>query len=240
MMRISQWPFEKKISQEFGVFMSLKLYIRYPNIHISGWASLWILEKLEILWCILFQVPGKVNLRGADRLARLQSLNDERENQWLPNQRRNVTYVSRLQGVQAAVDHQLGTMATEHPDRRVGLISFNNEVSGWESLSRILWYVLGDQSGYGFSQWEKRRHYIVTSVIGWDDTQNDSWVLHWILHTVLWSKIVTKERWNLKFFARLFQNFIFQLVGGISRILVITDQIMAFYLILDQCWLTIK
>ena len=76
----------------------------------------------------MFQVEGKIQLRGADRLESLQSLNEERESQWLPGQRRNVTYISRLQGVQAAVDHQLGAMVTDFPHRRVGLVSFNNEV----------------------------------------------------------------------------------------------------------------
>ncbi len=83
---------------------------------------------LRPLTCVPVQVPGKVNLRG-DRLERLQSLNTEREDQFLPRQRRNVTYVSRLQSVQAAVDHQVGEMQRDHPGRRVALVSFSNDVS---------------------------------------------------------------------------------------------------------------
>lgn len=74
------------------------------------------------------QVPGKIRLRG-DRLDRMQSLNDEHENQFMPGQSRNVTYVSRLQGVQAAIDKQLADMEKEHADRRVALITFNDEVT---------------------------------------------------------------------------------------------------------------
>ena len=76
------------------------------------------------------QVPGTVRMRG-DRLATMQSLNDTGESQFMPGQRRNVTYVSRLQGVQAAVDHQLGEMAKDHPNRRVALITFSSEVGPW-------------------------------------------------------------------------------------------------------------
>ena len=67
-------------------------------------------------------------MRG-DRLSSIQSLNDTRESQYMPGQRRDVTFVSRLQGVQAAVDQQLGDMAKEHPNRRLALITFSTEVS---------------------------------------------------------------------------------------------------------------
>ncbi|XP_061176776.1 circularly permutated Ras protein 1-like [Saccostrea echinata] len=77
--------------------------------------------------CVTSTVPGRINLRGS--VARLQSLNTDRSDQHLPNERRNVTYVSRLQAVQAAVDHQLEEMLKQHPNRRVALITFNNEVT---------------------------------------------------------------------------------------------------------------
>ena len=48
--------------------------------------------------------------------------------QRLPSESRSVTHVSRLQAVQAAVDHQLGEMAREFPHRRVGLVTFSYEV----------------------------------------------------------------------------------------------------------------
>ncbi|KAK3097067.1 hypothetical protein FSP39_006081 [Pinctada imbricata] len=79
--------------------------------------------------CVTTEVPGRINLRGSSNLNRLQSLNTDRSDQYLPNQRRNVTYISRLQAAQAAVDHQLEEMIRQHPNRRVALIAFNNEVS---------------------------------------------------------------------------------------------------------------
>ncbi|XP_046374284.1 circularly permutated Ras protein 1-like isoform X1 [Haliotis rufescens] len=79
--------------------------------------------------CVTTEVPGKLRLRGSGGLKRMQSLNDSHEDQFLPRQKRDVTYVSRLQSVQAAVDHQLEEMQKDHPNRRVGLITFDNEVT---------------------------------------------------------------------------------------------------------------
>ncbi|XP_013416673.1 uncharacterized protein LOC106178153 [Lingula anatina] len=85
--------------------------------------------------CVTTEVPGKVNLRGRERLSRLQSFNERHEDQHLPGQRHDVTYVSRLQGVQAAVAHQLAELEKDHPNRRVALIEFNNEVRGGPPLA---------------------------------------------------------------------------------------------------------
>lgn len=41
----------------------------------------------------------------------------------------NVTYVSRIQCVQAAIDSQITNMAQGAPDRKIGLVSFNHEVT---------------------------------------------------------------------------------------------------------------
>ncbi|CAH1778659.1 unnamed protein product [Owenia fusiformis] len=80
--------------------------------------------------CITTEVPGRFNLRGTERrrLDRMQSFNEMREDQHLPGERRNVTYVSRLQGVQAAVGHQLDDMMKEFPTRRAALVTFDSEV----------------------------------------------------------------------------------------------------------------
>ncbi|KAL3882463.1 hypothetical protein ACJMK2_028800 [Sinanodonta woodiana] len=78
--------------------------------------------------CVTTEVPGNLKLRGAESLHRAQLLNRERSDQYLPKQRRNVTYISRLQSVQAAVDHQLEQMCKDYPHRRVALVTFNNDV----------------------------------------------------------------------------------------------------------------
>ena len=58
----------------------------------------------------------------------LSSLNVNNEDQYLPRQRRDVTYVSRLQSVQAAVDFQLEELAKTNPSQRVALVTFSDEV----------------------------------------------------------------------------------------------------------------
>ncbi|BFZ09174.1 hypothetical protein BsWGS_12213 [Bradybaena similaris] len=80
--------------------------------------------------CVTTEVSGKLKLRGTSQLKRLQSFNEDHDNQYLPSQfHRDVTYISRLQAMQAAVDHQLDQMSCSHPNRRVALITFNNEVT---------------------------------------------------------------------------------------------------------------
>lgn len=77
---------------------------------------------------ITTEVPGHLKLRGSDTLHRLQRDSSFEGPQHLPREARNVTYISRLQALQAAVDHQLGEMAKEFPDRRIALVTFSCDV----------------------------------------------------------------------------------------------------------------
>ncbi|KAI8791606.1 circularly permutated Ras protein 1-like [Biomphalaria glabrata] len=81
--------------------------------------------------CVTTEISGSIKLRGTSQLKRLHSFIEADEiDQRLPSQLgHSVTYISRLQAMQAAVDHQLGEMAKNHPNRRVALITFNNEVT---------------------------------------------------------------------------------------------------------------
>jgi GTP1/Obg family GTP-binding protein len=83
-------------------------------------------------------VPGNINFRGALALSRIQRTREDQRDQYLPRQRRDVTFVSRLQAAQAAVDHQLEEMLKEHPNRRVALIAFNNEVCFLKGIGLVL------------------------------------------------------------------------------------------------------
>eukprot|EP01102_Stenamoeba_stenopodia_P018668 TRINITY_DN6891_c0_g1_i2.p1 TRINITY_DN6891_c0_g1~~TRINITY_DN6891_c0_g1_i2.p1 ORF type:complete len:715 (+),score=225.83 TRINITY_DN6891_c0_g1_i2:79-2223(+) len=78
--------------------------------------------------CVTTEVEGKLTLKG-DHTKHLASLNTERASQRLPNERRNVTYVSRLQSVQAAVDAAMNKLMADSPKKKVGLVTFNNEVN---------------------------------------------------------------------------------------------------------------
>jgi hypothetical protein len=42
---------------------------------------------------------------------------------------KKITYVSRLQCVQAAIENQINEMNTGAPDRKIGLVTFNGEVT---------------------------------------------------------------------------------------------------------------
>eukprot|EP01125_Pyxidicula_operculata_P001982 TRINITY_DN11969_c0_g1_i1.p1 TRINITY_DN11969_c0_g1~~TRINITY_DN11969_c0_g1_i1.p1 ORF type:complete len:1016 (-),score=296.96 TRINITY_DN11969_c0_g1_i1:118-3165(-) len=55
------------------------------------------------------------------------SAQDARQ-QYLPNEKRNVTYISRLESVQTAVEAQLIDLQQQHPNKRVALVSFSNDV----------------------------------------------------------------------------------------------------------------
>eukprot|EP01123_Difflugia_compressa_P010783 TRINITY_DN403_c0_g1_i4.p1 TRINITY_DN403_c0_g1~~TRINITY_DN403_c0_g1_i4.p1 ORF type:complete len:549 (-),score=93.64 TRINITY_DN403_c0_g1_i4:117-1715(-) len=78
--------------------------------------------------CVTTEIAGKFKLKG-DRTNQLAaSLNTEGFNQLLPNQRRNTTYVSRLQCVQAAIESQLDNLKKEYPNYKVGLVCFNGDV----------------------------------------------------------------------------------------------------------------
>ena len=56
-------------------------------------------------------------------------LNPDGANQFLPGQKRNVQYLSRLSCVKAALDLHLKRLAKQHPKKRMCLITFSNEIA---------------------------------------------------------------------------------------------------------------
>lgn len=77
--------------------------------------------------CVTSEIDGRIKLRGGGpSLGHLRQPGDG--DQRLPGQRRNVTYVSRLQAVQAAVQTQIETLAREAPNKRVALLTFCSDV----------------------------------------------------------------------------------------------------------------
>ena len=63
-------------------------------------ACKYVYSALQSVFFFL-QVAGKFELKGHDRVRGLSSLNMHGEDQYMPRQRRDVTYVSRLQVRQA-------------------------------------------------------------------------------------------------------------------------------------------
>eukprot|EP01119_Soliformovum_irregulare_P010427 TRINITY_DN2560_c0_g1_i1.p1 TRINITY_DN2560_c0_g1~~TRINITY_DN2560_c0_g1_i1.p1 ORF type:complete len:705 (-),score=229.00 TRINITY_DN2560_c0_g1_i1:13-2127(-) len=101
--------------------------------------------------CVSYEVEGKIKLKGKNNLAEMTSQHAERNHfggyadQWLPNERRDITYVTRLQCVQAAISNAIETMYKENPNRKVGLITFNGEVSVLGDGTQMSETVVGDR-----------------------------------------------------------------------------------------------
>jgi len=83
--------------------------------------------------CVTTEVPQLqaewLKAQKMDTQSNNTSLNPEGFDQFLPGQRRNTTYVSRLQCVKAAIDTHLDRLQKQPVDKRVVLITFNNEVT---------------------------------------------------------------------------------------------------------------
>lgn len=82
--------------------------------------------------CVSTEVPGKFALKGKDASNRDllgRTFVDDGSHQYFPGQQRNVTYVSRLQSMQGAIESQLTSMSRLHPARQVGIITFNSGIN---------------------------------------------------------------------------------------------------------------
>jgi len=92
--------------------------------------------------CVTTEIQGKAKLKGSE--AREETfknlLKEHREyagfDQHIPGQSRAVTYVSRLQSIQAAIEEQIRKIVRTEPNKRIGLITFDSDVK-----------ILGDCSG---------------------------------------------------------------------------------------------
>ena len=79
--------------------------------------------------CSSTEVPGSFKLKGKRDTSSMLQAGDDHHNQHFPGANRNVTYVSRLQCVQAAIESQLETMAAQTPNAKVALVTFNRDVT---------------------------------------------------------------------------------------------------------------
>ena len=83
--------------------------------------------------CVTQEIQGKVNLKGQPNQPDLSQFVENnghggQADQYLPGQNKNVTYVSRLQAMQAALSSQIEMLARVHPTKRVGVVSFASDV----------------------------------------------------------------------------------------------------------------
>lgn len=79
--------------------------------------------------CVTQAVTGKMRLKY-DKVKKLQDLMkfSDGSYQYTDTENRNATYVSRMQCVQAAIENQLAELAHGAPNRKAGIVTFNNEV----------------------------------------------------------------------------------------------------------------
>jgi hypothetical protein len=108
------------LSEELGIII--------PCVDVSG------------SMCISSEVEGDIKIRGdaASRLNNLRTSGDE-ANQYLPNEKRGVSYVSRLQCVQGAISSLIENVKEQKQETRIGLVTFSDKVS-----------IHGDASGQPF------------------------------------------------------------------------------------------
>ena len=80
--------------------------------------------------CVTKQIQGKHSIKG-DKTRAMQELMkfSDGSDQKLQGEQGNFTYVSRMQCVQAAIDSQIKEMHSGAPDRKLGIVTFNHEVT---------------------------------------------------------------------------------------------------------------
>ena len=99
------------------------------------------------------EVLGKVELKHGVSQAEIEMLRqfmepgDEAQLNFIPGQSRSVTYVSRKQCVMAAIEEQLMNIKTLQPNKKVGLVTFNNEVVVYGDCKKGPVHIVGDKLG---------------------------------------------------------------------------------------------
>ena len=78
--------------------------------------------------CVTKPVAGILNLKTNKQSDLRKLLQPGEEEQFLPGANRNLTYVSRLECVQAAIESQLQALCSLSPHLKVGIIAFNSEI----------------------------------------------------------------------------------------------------------------
>jgi hypothetical protein len=97
------------------------------------------------------EVKGKVNLKHGisqaeiDFLRQFMDPGDEAQLNYIPGQAQGVTYISRKQCVLAAIENQINEIKSNDPNKRVGLISFNNEVVVFGDCKKDPHHIVGDK-----------------------------------------------------------------------------------------------
>jgi len=112
------------------------VYMLQPAIQISNSNND---EDISVIFCIdnsgsmsvTTEIQGKHDIQhglSEEEYNTLKEFIEEGVNQYLPYERKNTTYVSRKQCVLAAIENQVVEMKKSHPNRKVGIVTFNDDV----------------------------------------------------------------------------------------------------------------
>eukprot|EP01114_Cavostelium_apophysatum_P016686 TRINITY_DN479_c0_g1_i1.p1 TRINITY_DN479_c0_g1~~TRINITY_DN479_c0_g1_i1.p1 ORF type:complete len:652 (-),score=239.59 TRINITY_DN479_c0_g1_i1:843-2798(-) len=122
-----------------------------PNSASDDFSNIIFCIDISGSMCVTHEVKGKISLKGSEQRNKQNAALGNMEegfnmnNQFLPNQNRNNTHVTRLQCVQAAIEQQIEQLAVQHPHYRVGIITFNHEVTVIGDASQDSLVVTGDK-----------------------------------------------------------------------------------------------
>lgn len=97
--------------------------------------------------CVSKEIRGKHSIKGdktKQKFADLMKFSDGSD-QKMQGESTNITYVSRLQCVQAAIDNQIADMSNGAPDRKLGIVTFNHEVTVIGDGSKEPHVIAGDK-----------------------------------------------------------------------------------------------
>jgi len=97
------------------------------------------------------EIKGKVSLKHGISAHELEMLRqfmepgDEAQLNYFPGQNAGNTFVSRKQCVMAAIESQLSSIQKSDPNKKVGLVTFNNEVVVYGDCTEDAKHIVGDK-----------------------------------------------------------------------------------------------
>lgn len=98
--------------------------------------------------CVTSEIKLKEELKhglSKEEYEMLKSFIEDGASQYLPNQKTDTQWVSRKQCVLAAIESQLEDIKKAHPNRKVGVVAFNNEVILYGDGSQDPIVIAGDK-----------------------------------------------------------------------------------------------
>lgn len=79
--------------------------------------------------CVTQPVTGRVQLKTSKLEELKKQFGKNQGPQYMPREHKNVTYVSRIECLQAAIEYQLTELQRGTPHRKIGIVTFNGEVN---------------------------------------------------------------------------------------------------------------